>query len=67
MLGAVSTRSELFMLVGALFKKFGLFLNTPRMSRHDITIQQKVFSVVALRPIRDIFRLNHFTHQNIKF
>ena len=29
-LGALSSRSALAMLVGALFKKFGLFLNTPR-------------------------------------
>jgi hypothetical protein len=27
-LGALSSRSALFMLVGVLFKKFGLFLNT---------------------------------------
>jgi hypothetical protein len=31
-LGAFSSRSALSMLVGALFKKFGLFFNTPRMS-----------------------------------
>jgi len=30
-LGALSSRSTLSVLVGALFKKFGLFLNTPRM------------------------------------
>jgi len=30
-LGALSSRSALSVLVGALFKKFGLFLNTPRM------------------------------------
>jgi hypothetical protein len=28
-LGALSSRSALSLLVGALFKKFGLFLNTP--------------------------------------
>jgi hypothetical protein len=28
-LGALSSRSALSVLVGALFKKFGLFLNTP--------------------------------------
>jgi hypothetical protein len=33
-LGALSRRSALPMLVGALFKKFGLFLNTPRMSEN---------------------------------
>jgi len=32
-LGALSSRSALPMLVGVLFKKFRLFLNTPRMSR----------------------------------
>jgi hypothetical protein len=30
-LGVLSSRSALFLLVGALFKKFGLFLNTPQM------------------------------------
>ena len=29
-LGALSSRSALSLLIGALFKKFGLFLNTPR-------------------------------------
>jgi len=29
MLGALSSRSALSVLVGALFKRFGLFLNTP--------------------------------------
>jgi hypothetical protein len=29
-LGALSSRSALSVLVGALFKKFGLFLNAPR-------------------------------------
>jgi hypothetical protein len=32
MLGALGSRSALSVLVGALFKKFGLFLNTPRNS-----------------------------------
>jgi hypothetical protein len=31
-LGALSIRSALSMLVGALFKKFGHILNTPRIS-----------------------------------
>jgi len=30
-LGALSSRSALSVLVGALFKEFGLFLNMPRM------------------------------------
>jgi len=30
-LGALSSRSALSVLVGTLFKKFGLFLNTPHM------------------------------------
>jgi len=30
-LGALSGRSALSVLVGTLFKKFGLFLNTPRI------------------------------------
>ena len=32
-LGALSSRSALSVLVGAIFKKFGLFLNTPRIPR----------------------------------
>jgi len=32
-LGALRSRSALSVLVGALFKKFGLFLNTPRIRR----------------------------------
>jgi len=31
MLGAFSSCSALFVLVGALFKKFSLFLNNPRI------------------------------------
>jgi hypothetical protein len=30
-LGALSRHSALSMLVGSLFKKFGVFLNTPRI------------------------------------
>jgi hypothetical protein len=30
-LGALSSRSALSLLAGALFKKFSLFLNTPRI------------------------------------
>jgi len=30
-LGALNSRSALTLLVGVLFKKFGLFLNTPRI------------------------------------
>jgi hypothetical protein len=37
MLGALSSRSALSVVVGALFKKFGLFLNTPQIS-HAIQI-----------------------------
>jgi hypothetical protein len=36
-LGALSSHSALFVLVGALFKKFGLFLNTPRTSNWAVT------------------------------
>jgi hypothetical protein len=32
-LGGLSSRSSPFVLVGALFKKFGLFLNTPRIEK----------------------------------
>ena len=35
-LGALSSRSALSVLVGALFKKFGLFLNTPLIFRMHV-------------------------------
>ena len=35
-LGAVSSRSALSMLVRALFKKFDLFLNTPRIHVYEV-------------------------------
>ena len=35
-LGALNYRSAPFVLVGALFKKFGLFLSMPRMSYHIV-------------------------------
>jgi hypothetical protein len=34
-LDALSSHSAPSVLVGALFKKFGLFLNTPRMYHHS--------------------------------
>jgi hypothetical protein len=36
-LGALSSRSALSLMVGALFKKFGLFLNTPLISNPFVT------------------------------
>jgi hypothetical protein len=36
-LGELSSRSALSMLIGALFKKFGLFLNTPRIFQNILT------------------------------
>jgi hypothetical protein len=40
MLGALSSRSVLSVLVGALFKKFGLFLNTPRMYQPVVPLRK---------------------------
>jgi len=34
-LGVLSSRSALSVLVGTLFKKLGLFLNTPRITMSD--------------------------------
>jgi len=39
-LGALSSRSALSMLVGALFKKFGLCLKTPRILQYTNYEQQ---------------------------
>jgi hypothetical protein len=48
-LGALSSRSALSGLVGALFKKFGLFLNKPCIScsRNDIP-DKRVFAFCGL-------------------
>jgi len=35
-LGALSSRSALSLLIGALFRKFGLFLNNPRILRTQL-------------------------------
>jgi hypothetical protein len=37
-LGTLSSRSGISMLVGALFKKFGHFLNTPRKLKLEFNI-----------------------------
>jgi hypothetical protein len=38
-LGALSSHSTLSVLVGVLFKKFSLFLNTPRMSEDLLNLR----------------------------
>jgi hypothetical protein len=38
-LSALNSRSALSVLVGALLKKFGLFLNTPRLSQSMVQAQ----------------------------
>jgi hypothetical protein len=35
-LGTLNNRRSLSVLVGALFKKFGLFLNTPRITQSQV-------------------------------
>jgi hypothetical protein len=37
-LGALSSRSALSVLVGALFKKFGHFVNTPRIANRSAAL-----------------------------
>jgi hypothetical protein len=44
-LGALSSRSTLSVLVGALFKEFGLFLNTPRTSENYPSTSFPVFKL----------------------
>jgi hypothetical protein len=39
-LGALSSRSALSVLVDALFKKFGLFLNTPHIDQYETPSKQ---------------------------
>jgi hypothetical protein len=46
-LGALISRSALSMLVGALFKNFGLFLNTPRTFEMCQVFKMWMFYLVA--------------------
>jgi hypothetical protein len=49
-LGALSSRSALSVLVGAQFKKFGLFLNTPRiLVQQDQQDALLIFSLFQLK------------------
>jgi len=43
-LGVLSSRSTLYVLVGTLFKKFGLFLNTPRIMNFIKILKQETVS-----------------------
>jgi hypothetical protein len=58
---ALSSRSALCVLVGALFKKFGLFLNTPR-----IPFNSTVYYATALDGIL-LFISNLTTKRNPPF
>jgi hypothetical protein len=52
-LSVLSSRSALSMLVGALFKKFGLFLNTPRIAVLDTLIYIYIYiylTAIGLTP-----------------
>jgi hypothetical protein len=42
-LGALSSRSALSVVVGALFKKFGFFLNTPRIPTDALILLEHHF------------------------
>jgi len=44
-LGALSRRSNLSMLVGALFKKFSLFLNMPHIAKIQDTYLQLLLKI----------------------
>jgi hypothetical protein len=48
-LGALSSRSARFLLLGALFKKFGLFLHTPRIPKGFIIII--IVIIVSIQPL----------------
>jgi hypothetical protein len=47
-LGALSNRSALSVLVGALFEKFGLFLNTPRVCTCIYRVLYSLYCVFVL-------------------
>jgi hypothetical protein len=48
-LGALSSRSALSLLVGALFKKFGVFLNTPYIYMYKNMKEKMYKSNAAIR------------------
>jgi len=58
-LGALSSRSALSVLVGALFKKFGLFLNTPRTVRRPLAINKTRHSRVSTLLFTDTLCCEH--------
>jgi uncharacterized membrane protein YcfT len=47
-LGALSSRSALSVLVGALFKKFGLFLNTPHIHTHQVIKAKECYATLFM-------------------
>jgi hypothetical protein len=57
-LGAVSSCSAFSMLVGALFKKFGLLLNTPRILA-QFSLEWEMFQTKVLDKIRTHFFMSH--------
>ena len=48
-LGALSSRSALSVLVGALFKKFGLFLNMPRVLQGRVQTSPTAAAVASVQ------------------
>ena len=64
-LGVLSSRSPLSMLVGALFKKSGLFLNTPHMSKIETYLQiclnfvRSVIPTLKSRNVATLATLNY--------
>jgi hypothetical protein len=67
-LGALSSRSALSMLVGALFKKFGLFLNTPCIQGSPKLLLRHVWRRVPALTNNELFtitirRLSFYKHR----
>jgi hypothetical protein len=66
MLGALSSRSALSVLVGVLLKKFGLFLNTPRNPFLPSQSCGNFISVLEIKVSTGIFNFRHKNKTLIK-
>ena len=55
-LGALSSRSALSVLVGALFKKINLFLNTPRIQQSERTVN--FILCITSKPIKTLWLIH---------
>jgi hypothetical protein len=65
-LGALSSRSSLSVLFGTLFKKFGLFLNTPWISVMSMIYTNKCFNIILKHNILLTFYFTIYDFRRIR-